>query len=196
MEGGSLPVRNGVYYDVKHGEDTEWLISLYDERLQHSNLLGDVGSVRGLKIASDLQEGDYDLWIARPNIWQIRQPVLWPTDEEFARAASDVQLQHLDGLVPNYVWAPISLKPFYEKAKLFRETLTQVWTCSPEEFASFLTALGRRQWTILLQSPAIRIQIMERGYGIDTRGKFLNEILASIRSPIQSCMAHVHTNEP
>lgn len=177
-KGGRLAVKNGVHDEVKHDGDTAWLIDLYDERLQYVNLLGDVGAAAGTKVVNLEEPREYDFWTALPNVWQIEVPLVWPTKTRFADDSSVVtERQYPSEIIPNYVWTPISLLQFYEKAKLFREVLTQVWMCSPEEFTTFLIAIGQREWQYLAKQLNSRIQLMERGYSIDWREKMLGEVL-------------------
>lgn len=176
-KGGELAVRNGVYDDVKHDGDTAWLIHLYDERLQYVNLLGDVGSAAPTRLNLG-EPSEYDFWTALPNVWEVKIPLVWPTTTRFANDSSvTTERQYPPEMIPNYVWTPISLLQFYEKAKLFRELLTQVWMCSPEEFTTFLIAIGWREWQYLAEELSSRIHVMERGYSIDWREKMLGEVV-------------------
>lgn len=178
-KGGKLPIKDGIYGRVKHDKDTAWLINLYDKRLQYSNLLGDIGSATGPKIAGKFEENEFDLWTAMPNTWQIKMPITSPIKELSSSNSREViQAQLPKIIIPNFVWVPISLQIFREKSELFSQYLTEYWEVSPEEFIIFLIAIADREWQYFGRDPGVQIQIMERGYSIGWRNKFLDEILA------------------
>lgn len=165
-KGGKPEVHDGRILRIGLPKKVRKLVDLYDERQdQYSRLLSSFGSITNLDIVRDTKKPDpFLIFVPILNIEKHETPLVFPGEEFFGGKVKGPL--YVNGNPHNYIIAPLSLRPFYGKACMFRKVIEHVYGYSPEEIVTFLLALGRHHQSFWLNNIHSRYSFFQRGYTI------------------------------
>jgi len=158
-----------INFYIKNDLETNKMINLYDQRIEEcSSLVSDAGLFAAQNILS-FNKGKKNILIPRLNVWDVE----WP----FFFSKEKYKLLKVEGfpkLKSNYVIYPLNLEDYYKKLKYFERF--KLYNFSPEEFFSFLYALGLRQFLIIKKDIHHRYQFCQRAYSVIYKRSFIKDL--------------------
>jgi hypothetical protein len=166
-KGGQMRVQQGKFVGVELPRKVEDLAKLYDLRsTNYGNLLSHFGSITDIEtIKHEERLDDFTLFIPIPNIEKHEVPLVFP-GEEFFDGKVKGPVYPKGGNPSNFVLAPVSIRPFYEKMRMFRQSLEEMFGFSPEEFVAFLIAIDHHHQRFWLHNIHSRYGFFQRGYAL------------------------------
>jgi hypothetical protein len=125
--------------------------------------LSSFGSLTDLETVKHKESLDnFMLFVPVPNIEKHEVPLVFPGEEFFdGKVKGPV---YPKGNPSNFVLAPVSIRPFYEKMCMFRQPIEEMFGFSPEEFVAFLIAVDRHHQSFCLRNIYSRYNFFQRGY--------------------------------
>jgi len=163
-KGGQMRVHQGRFAGVDLPRKAEGLVKLYDERVPHyGNLLSTFGLRTDLETLEHEEGlGNFMLFVPVPNIERHFIPFVFPGEEFFdGKVRGPVYFKDNPS---NFVPARISIRPFYEKLRMFRQPIEEMFGFSPEEIVAFLIAVDRDNESWWLHNVYSRYTFFQRGY--------------------------------
>ena len=159
-KGGKLPIdENGAPDNPLHGPEAEWLIDLYDERLQYSRILSRLGSIETPEMR--LGPDSLPCLIVQHNWEKHELPTLL-----FHNPGQDAN----NLFQPRYLIRPSDAAGLYRKASLFRSDLTAALGVDPLQLLLYLAAISARQMRVWREIEGSELQVWQRGYAVITSG--------------------------
>lgn len=175
-KGGQLRVHRDKFVGVDLPRKLEALVDLYDTRsTNYGSLLSHFGSITDIETIKQKESlDDFMLFIPILNIKKHEVPLVFPI-EEFFDGKLKGPVYPKGGNPSNFVLAPISIRPFYEKMRMFRQSIEEMFGFSPEEFVAFLVAVDRHHQRFWLYNINSRYSFFQRGYTLmPNRENFLH----------------------
>jgi len=163
-KGGQLRVRQERCVGVELPRKVESLVKLYDTRsANYGNLLSHFGTITDIETIKHEESLDnFTLFIPVPNIKRHEVPLVFPGEEFFdGKMKGPV---YPKGNPTNFVPVPVSIRPLYEKMRMFRQSIEGMVGFSPEELVAFLIAIGRHAQNFWLRNIYSRYSFFQRGY--------------------------------
>jgi hypothetical protein len=183
-KGGQLRVHLGRFAGIVLPKKVEDLVKLYDERSpNYGNLLSSFGTITDLNVVKEKESLDnFMLFVPFPNIEKYEIPLVLPGEEFFdGKVKGPI---YLKGNPTNFVPTPVSIRPFYEKMCMFRQTIKDMLGFSPEEFVAFLIAVGRHHQSFWLYNIFSRYNFFQSGYTLmphrEDFQRYLEEIYLNV----------------
>lgn len=102
------------------------------------------------------------LFIPIPNIERHEMPLVFPEEEFFGGKVKGPS--YTKDNPTNFMLHPVSLRPCYEKMRMFRQAIEDMFRFSPEEVVAFLLALVRHHESFWLYNIHSRYSFFQRGY--------------------------------
>lgn len=165
-KGGQMRVHQERFAGVDLPKKVEGLVNLYDMRsTNYGNLLSHFGSITDIETVKHKENLDnFTLFIPVPNIEKYEVPLVFPGEEFFdGKVKGPV---YSKGNPSNFVLAPVSIWHFYEKMRIFRQPIEEMFGFSPEEFVAFLIAVDRHHQSFWLRNIYSRYSFFQRGYSL------------------------------
>lgn len=164
-KGGQLKVHQGRFAGVELPRKVEALVDLYDTRsTNYGSLLSHFGAITDIETIEHKESQDhFTVFIPVPNIERHEVPLVFP-GEEFFDGKMKGPVYPKGGNPSNFVLAPVSIRPFYEKMRMFRQSIEEMFGFSPEEFVAFLIGIDRHHRSFWLHNIRSRYSFFQRGY--------------------------------
>jgi hypothetical protein len=163
-KGGQMRVNHDRFAGVDLPKKVAGLVKLYDKRsLNYGNLLSSFGSITNLETVKEKEgQDDFLMFVPVPNIERVEVPLVFPGEEFFKGKVKGPV--YPKGNPANFVPTPVSIKPFYEKMCMFRQSIKDLLGFSPDEFVAFLIALDKHNQGFWLHNIYSRYNFVQRGY--------------------------------
>jgi len=165
-KGGQMKVHQGRFAGVNLPKEVKGLVNLYDMRSpNYGNLLSRFGSITDIKTVKHKESLDnFTLSVPVPNIEKHEVPLVFPGEEFFdGKVRGPV---YFEGNPSNFVPTLVSIRPFYEKMRMFRQPIEEIFGFSPEEFVAFLIAVDRHHQSFWLRNIYSRYEFFQSGYSL------------------------------